>query len=278
MRCLPVLLLLVPAAAIADDETRGSSFLLEEAYNQSPGVAQHRLRSRLSTDHQDEGARALELTVAQEWPIGSERHQLSWELPWSGEYDAKDRWEPCCSGVDDLRINYRYALLLEDPDFPALTPRFTVIVPTGDEKTGHSNGEIGFGFGVPMSKEAGPFSLHANTAIEWTPGVSPELAIGVRARERDVIRLAMGGSAILILHPRMQPMVEVLSTWGDEIEDTGLVRRTRETFVSPGLRWGTPLGGGNVVLGFAAPIGVGEESPPWSALLYFSFEHAFRRE
>ncbi len=274
-RLLPLVPLLFPATALGENEVKDNSFLLEEAYNQEAGVVQHIAGAVLTGDGD---ARSLEVKVTQEWPLGSERHQLSYELPWSATYVVKGaEWEPCCTGIDDVRVNYRYALLMEDPELPAMTPRFTVILPTGDEKAGHSTGEFGLGAGVPISKEIGPFAMHANAFLEWTPGVTPELPAGVRGRQRDLVSVGLGGSAIFIGHPRVQPMVEVLSTWSDVVEDTGLVRRTRETFVSPGVRWGAPVGAGMLVLGAAAPIGIGEDSPPWGALLYVSFEHAFRK-
>lgn len=276
---LASLAFLLSTSASAENEVKDNSFLVEEAYNQDAGVVQHVTGAVLSGDRDAKDARLLGLTLAQEWPIFSERHQLSWELPWSGSYLAKGpEWEPCCTGIDDVEISYRYALLLEDPELPALAPRISLLLPTGDEQRGHSTGEIGFGFAVPVSKELGKIAIHANAGIEWTPGVSPELPAGVRGRERDLVELSLGGSTIFVGHPRVQPLVEVVTIWGEEIEDTGLVRRTRETLVSPGVRWGAPVSGGMLVLGAAAPIGIGEDAPPWSALLYVSFEHAFRKQ
>jgi hypothetical protein len=82
--------------AIADN-----SFLLEEAYNQEPGMVQH-----IATFFRPPGPlRASDCSFTQEWPLGGQRHQLSYTF----SYLLRDR----ADGVGDVLLNYRYQLLDE---------------------------------------------------------------------------------------------------------------------------------------------------------------------
>lgn len=58
-----------PAAGIQDN-----SFLIEEAYNQEAGVVQHINNLRRQ-------GRDWSYTFIQEWPIGSQTHQFSYNIP-----------------------------------------------------------------------------------------------------------------------------------------------------------------------------------------------------
>ena len=109
-----------PAAGIQDN-----SFLIEEAYNQEAGVIQHiNTVRRLGKD--------WFYTFTQEWPIGSQAHQFSYTVPYSWLKTDTGRE----SGFGDLQLNYRYQLSMESTDRPAIAPRFSVILPTGNEDEG----------------------------------------------------------------------------------------------------------------------------------------------
>ncbi|HXG56448.1 MAG TPA: metal-dependent transcriptional regulator, partial [Vicinamibacterales bacterium] len=74
-----------------------NSFLVEEAFNQPTGVFQNIFGFR-------RGGGAWELAFTQEWPVGSQQHQLSYTVPVVGHASRK-------TGVGDVMINYRYQLL-----------------------------------------------------------------------------------------------------------------------------------------------------------------------
>lgn len=59
-----------PAAAIQDN-----ACIVEEAYNQEPGVVQHILCARRQ-------GRDWSLQFTQEWPVGTQDHQLSYGVPY----------------------------------------------------------------------------------------------------------------------------------------------------------------------------------------------------
>jgi len=86
-RCVPLLLatgllLGLPAAARAQAPAQkplfgitDNSFLVEEAFNQDPGVVQNIFLVTRSTDRRWDGS------FTQEWPLGGLRNQLSFTLP-----------------------------------------------------------------------------------------------------------------------------------------------------------------------------------------------------
>src|SRR5215218_4324391 len=90
---VPATAQLEPPGPIEDN-----SFLIEEAYNQEAGVVQH-----ISTfAHADEGS-DWEYTFTQEWPLFSQRHQLSYTIPLSRAGGG--------TGIGDVALHYRYQLL-----------------------------------------------------------------------------------------------------------------------------------------------------------------------
>ncbi|MFZ4513715.1 MAG: hypothetical protein ACOYNX_08830, partial [Geothrix sp.] len=80
---LPALLL--ATALVAEDKPQAkkegpiqdNSFLIEEAYNQEVGVVQH-----INTFTRYQDSKDWVYTFTQEWPMGSQAHQLSFTLPW----------------------------------------------------------------------------------------------------------------------------------------------------------------------------------------------------
>src|ERR1043166_4438235 len=74
-----------------------NSFLVEEAFNQEPGVVQNIF------SYTREASRQWILSFTQEWPVGSMTHQLSYTLP-VGRMGAD-------TGFGDVLLNYRWQAL-----------------------------------------------------------------------------------------------------------------------------------------------------------------------
>src|SRR2546430_787614 len=98
--------LLVSAAFAAEPLAKGiqdNSFLVEEAYNQEPGVVQHIFNLPiLFTGHEKD----ISLSFTQEWPIFSQTHQFSYTIPYS--FVGNGGWE---NGLADIRLNYRFQVV-----------------------------------------------------------------------------------------------------------------------------------------------------------------------
>ena len=133
-----------------------NSFLIEEAYNQELGVVQHiGLFAR-----QRNGDWIF--TFTQEWPLFSAAHQVSYTIPIQ-RVDEQ-------AGVGDVALNYRYQLLGDPEARLAVAPRFSLLLPTGDENRGLGAGGVGLQANVPVSivvREG--WVAHVNAGVTYTP-------------------------------------------------------------------------------------------------------------
>src|SRR4051794_32798859 len=83
-----------------------NSFLIEEAYNQEPGVVQHIFTAVYSHDPNRHG---WTFNFTQEWPVFGQDHQFSYSIPSYHLREDGDR----VHGIGDILINYRYQALEE---------------------------------------------------------------------------------------------------------------------------------------------------------------------
>ena len=145
------------------DAIEDNSFLIEEAYNQEPGVVQHIFSAAYNNDSRRRG---WSFNFTQEWPVFSQDHQFSYSVPSYHFIDGADR----VYGVGDILLNYRYQALEEGELKPAFAPRFSLVLPTGNRDRGTGNGVVGYQWNLPFSKKLGSrFALHANFGLTYLP-------------------------------------------------------------------------------------------------------------
>src|SRR5437867_4633696 len=118
------------------DVLEDNSFLIEEAYNQEPGVVQHIFAAFYSNDRRQRGWTFI---FTQEWPIFSQEHQFSYTIPSYHLIDDGARQY----GIGDVQLNYRYQALEESRISPAFAPEFSLILPSGSRRKGTGNGVVG---------------------------------------------------------------------------------------------------------------------------------------
>ena len=267
-RLLPALLL--ATALTAQDKKEGpiqdNSFLVEEAYNQEPGVVQH-----ISTFTRFQESKDWIYTFTQEWPVGGLTHQLSYTLPWQrlgASLDGKQ-------AVGDIALNYRYQLLGDGNAPVAISPRLSVLLPTGDEKVGYGRGAVGIQVMLPVSwvlSEA--FVAHSNLGATRTPNARN--ALGEKATVQD---LALGQSLIWLANPRFNVMLEFVHTRSQAVIGPDQTQAQTATYLSPGIRWAYNFPSGlQIVPGIAVPIGVGASRGEKAIFVYLSFEHPFGKK
>lgn len=218
-------------------EILDNSFLVEEAFNQGTGIVQNIFTWTRGRNRTWEGS------FTQEWPAPGLAHQLSYTLPFSSTRHV--------SGIGDVLLNYRYQLREEDADGPAISPRLSVILPTGSEAKGLGGGTAGLQFNVPVSKQYGNFYVHGNAGYTW---------------QHDVQRAAfVAGSGIWRVAPMFNLMLEAVVEFDDSIT------------LSPGFRKGWNFGSHQMVIGAAVPITRADGRSTTALLTYFSYELPFRR-
>ena len=230
-----------------------NSFLIEEAFNQDPGIFQNIFVMARNRDGVWDGS------FTQEWPVASQRHQVSFTLPFSAASNA--------AALGDLAVNYRLQVTTGEGRLPAFSPRVTVLAPTSAERRSLGGNGIGWQFNLPLSKEAGRMFFHANAGTTLLPEESTETA----ARAWSKTPFA-GGSAIAAITPMFNLMLETLVVW-ERVAD----RRETSVTLSPGFRTGWNRGDRQIVIGLAVPITRGDRHDT-AVLGYLSYELPFVRK
>jgi hypothetical protein len=243
------------------ESIQDNSFLLEEAYNQEPGVVQH-----ISTFTKYRQSKDWIYTFTQEWPVPDETHQLSFTLP----YQRMDASLDGKRALGDIYLNYRYQLLGNGDATVAIAPRFSLILPTGDEKQLRGNGALGYQVNFPMSVVLNSqFVTHVNLGATYTPNAKS--AVGEKA---DLSAWNVGQSFVWLAHPNFNAFVEFAFSSGEVVAGPGLKERVNSFYINPALRWAINFKSGlQIVPGIAVPIGVGPSKGERAVFLYLSFEH-----
>jgi hypothetical protein len=197
------------------------------------------------------------------------RHQLSYTV-----VDAKTS-QDLNRSFGDLLLNYRYQLVGDGEARLAISPRATLIVPSGSVKNASSYGGTGVQVVVPASLVLNHhFVSHYDLGGTLVP----------RARDAagDVAAsygYNAAGSLIWLAHPRLNGMFE--TSW----TSAHLVNRPQGTdvqntlWLAPGVRGAFNFKSGlQVVPGIAYIAGVGPSSGDRGAFFYLSFEHPMWRE
>ena len=258
-------LVFAPPASAEEEDTRtakalqDNSFLLEEAYNQEPGVVQHIATLRRQ-------GRDRQLAFTQEWPIGSQTHQFSYTVPYLSTRNDEGRR---VRGFSDVLVNYRFQALYETDRSPAFAPRISAILPTGSERRGLGDGSLGYEINLPFSKIVSDrVTLHANASMNTLFDV----------QRRTPVSFSVGGSAIYAVSREFNLMLESLAERLETVNSDRNIERERALIVSPGFRYAFNLDAGQLVVGVGAPVRFTKGSKPdYGAIAYLSFEHKFRR-
>jgi hypothetical protein len=217
-------------------EITDNSFLIEEAFNQEAGVVQNIFTWTRGHDG------TWQANFTQEWPAPGMAHQVSYSIPFASTGEA--------TGVGDALLNYRYQLRTETAGGPAISPRLSLVFPTGRQSDGLGGGTAGLDMNLPASKQFGDLYLHANLGYTWLPVIQRTTHIG--------------GSGIWRLAPMFNVMLEAVINVEESVT------------VSPGFRRGWNFGDRQLVFGLALPITRANGRSTTALLTYFSYELPFR--
>jgi hypothetical protein len=263
---LALLLAAEPGAPEAPGPIQDNSFLLEEAYNQEPGVIQH-----IGLVQQDLRTKEWLFTFTEEWPAHGQAHQVSVSVLWA-------RLEPASggglqSGVGDVALNYRWQALGDGEAPVAVAPRISILAPTGSWREGRGNGGPGFQVNLPISAVLGrSFVAHFNLGATWAPFVKSVDGNG------DSVLVNVGEGLVWLLHPKVNLMLEAAYTVAEFRRDAGGTDVIESFLLSPGIRGAIDTSFGlQIVPGLAFPFGFGPSAGQHQILFYLSFEHPVTR-
>jgi len=166
-------------------------------------------------------------------------------------------------------VNYRMQMFAEGRRRPAFSPRFSVILPTGQDID--ESDRPGLQFNLPLSKQFGDFYVHVNAGATWLYG-----ATAGETSRTNLTSPVYAGSVIWHTRPYLNLMLESVLTMQETVIDEDTTRAQRIATFAPGIRGGWTVGDRQVVLGGAVPVTLAEgEARSTAFLLYFSYELPF---
>ena len=233
-----------------------NSFLVEEAFNQEPGIFQNIVGVHLV------GGGEWEAAFTQEWPLVTQAHQLSFTFSSLAVNDA--------TGVGDLMLNYRWQATMETDSRPAFSPRLSFIAPTGRASKGLGNGGAGWQVNLPFSKQLGDTYLH------WNAGFTHVPAAQIDDREYNLFTPHAALSGIWQVRSMLNLMLESIVQWEDAVEAGASGRRAVFT-LAPGIRTGWNMGDAQTIVGVGVPASFSDGTTDVGVFGYLSYELPFTR-
>lgn len=243
-------------------QVKDNSFLIEEAYNQDPGVVQF-----IQAYQYMDAANDWDYSFTNEMPITDQAHQFSYVIPFMKYSEENSSSESAVLG--DVLLNYRFQLA--NTDTIAIAPRVSIIVPTGDYKKGSGNGVVGMQFNQSVSvKVNDAWTNHWNAGFTFTPDAKD--AAGNTA---SLVAVNFGTSVVFNLTNDTNLLCEFVMN--NEESVTGQDTKESETsyYVLPGIRSAFHVGKDTeIVPGIGALIGAGPSAVDHEAgvFVYFSVE------
>jgi hypothetical protein len=238
------------AEAIADN-----SFLVEEAYNQEPGVVQF-----INVFSKSEKGRDWNYTFINEIPMGDETHQFSYEIPYSS-LEAVDE-----KGVEDIKLNYRRQFFSNDKI--VTTGRLSATVANGDYKKGFGRGSVGLEASLITSVQISDIWVqHWNLGAGTTPDA--KMANGDKA---DNSKYFWGMSNVYLFSDNLNFMLEFAGSEEEETTAADTATYGASVVMSPSIRYAFNVGDWQWVPGIAYPMGVTSNAGENEILVYLSIE------
>jgi hypothetical protein len=248
------------AARAQEGPIQDNSFLVEEAYNQEPGVIQHIQALALPCGECDT---PWVYTFTDEWPMGTQRHQASFTIPVAEGPDGG-------AGLEGFALNYRWQAAGLSGGAFAFAPRVSLILPAaGTDDVGPDEPVLQTNF--PASLELGrSFVTHGNAGFTWNPRARSELG-----DEAKTFAWNLGASLVWLTAPRFNALLEAVYVREEESIGDGRTAHESVFLLNPGVRFAIDRPSGlQIVPGISFPIGVGPSEGETAVLLYLSLEHA----
>lgn len=230
--------------AWSEEVVKDNSFLIEEAYNQEPGVVQF-----IQTYQYLAPAHEWAYSFTNEIPITDETHQFSYVIPVLKKNGVGPGDE---TQVGDVLLNYRYQLM--NTPTVSIAPRFSLILPTGDYKKGFGNGVAGFQFNQAVSLTLSEkWVNHWNAGFTYTPN-----AKNTNGDTANVFGYNFGTSVIYNVTPKTNLLCEFVANSNEVVTGQDTKEMASTYYIVPGIRSAFAAGKETeIVPGIAAMLGAG---------------------
>lgn len=242
---------------------QSNELLVETPYLQERGEVEHSFSMRRTRNEN------WVSTFRQEWPLFSNKHQLSFSIPaQTGRNEAAQR------GFGDVEVEYQYQLIGSNESRLTIAPGVGVSFPTGSLAKELGAGAPGFALSLPVGFMLTP-ALGLNTHLET----------GIFRHTRNSAQeplhqyeFAAGQSLVWYVRPKLNALLE--AKWERSVIREGENPRQHEDelFVAPGIRWAHILNNRFVIIpGISVPLGVGPSRGDRGIMFSFAVEHPFGR-
>jgi len=253
-----------------------NSMFIEEAFNQEAGVIQHINNFVFSGGN-------FAYNYTQEIPLADVKHQFSFGVSYASfkkPMEAQQNRNFLTNGLGDIFLNYR-PLLWGKNDWALVIPRFTVIVPTGNARYGLGSGSWGGQFNLAVTKR-----LNRKITTHYNAGYSIMTKADhytyntegnpVLAYEKDLKMKNIGVSAIWLVRPKFNLMLEYAAVFGHEFQDDGSQTKMNTAILNPGFRFAVDVGKIQFVPGVGVPLNFTNGSfDNTGGFIYLSIEPAY---
>jgi hypothetical protein len=230
-----------------------NSFLLEEGYNQEPGVIQH-----ISAFQYFRNGMWL-YTLTEEWPVPGQKHQLSATIPILNGTET---------GLGDIALNYRYQAILTTR--LAFAPRISFLFPTGYYRDELGTGAPGYQLNLPLSwLISRKIVTHYNLGVTFVSN-----ARNSEGSDYDLINCNYGLSIVFLLYKNFNFMLEAAGNKAISRSDKASKEIFNTFLLNPGFRYAINFKSGlQIVPGISFPVGMSSLKGEVWTFGYLSFEH-----
>ena len=247
-----------------------NSFLIEEAFNQEAGVVQF-----ISTAYFTKlNRKDMAYSLTHEIPLKGVKHQISYTLT----YFMLSSQQPGLHGLGDLLVNYRYELAGKN-NWALITPRLSLILPTGDVNRGLGSGAWGGQVNMPVSKMiSNKLVTHYNagfTLLHQAKYISLEDNNLSPSTGHNLTYINAGASIIWMPTDKINLMLEYVSNFNDEFETAGQISRSHQMLINPGIRYAFDAGRSQIVPGISMPTSLHQGHREIGMFFYLSIEPNF---
>jgi hypothetical protein len=241
-----------------------NSFFIEEAYNQEDRVVQHISNAYYRTSP----TKDIMYSFTQEWPLYKYLHQISYTIPYSFIDGNSIR------GIGDIMINYRYQLFYNE-HWACISPRLSLIFPTGDYKKDMGFGAVGVQINLPVSKRLSDlWVVHFNAGTTIIPAAKGITTNNTKIK-KTLLFYNLGGSVIWLTNTNFNFMLECVENFNSGINTDGIIEHSAETIINPGVRGAINIGKLQIVPGISLPLFISNHEISQGFLFYLSFEHPY---
>lgn len=251
--CIIPLLISIFASA---DPVEDNSFLVEESYNQEPGVVQFINVWQKNVKGQD-----WTYTFINEIPVMGQQNQFSYELPVTHLAAVDD------TKLSDVKLNYRREFIRADKF--VTTGRLSTSTSSGDYKKGFGRGAFGYEAALMVSVVVNDkWVQHWNVGY----GIAPD-AKNQTGDKADNSKYFWAVSNVYLVTDKFNVMLEMTGSVEQETAGRDYAPWSQSNIINPSLRYAVDISDWQLVPGLAFPINVGDQAGQENQFLaYLSIE------